>query len=126
MRGIDEKQASMVCLISPESVVPATHPIRRVKKLADEALAKLSPIFDAMYARGGRPSIPPERLLKSTLLMALFSVRSERMFCEQLGYNLMFKWFLDMGMTEPAFDPTVFTKNRDRLLRHDVAGEFFR
>jgi transposase len=116
----------MLCLMSPESVVPADHPIRRVKVLADEALARLSSTFDAMYASTGRPSIPPERQLKAMLLMALYTVRSERMFCEQLGYNLLFRWFLDMDMVEPAFDPTVFTKNRQRLLDHDVAGEFFR
>jgi transposase len=126
MRGTDTKQASMLCLMSPESVVPADHPIRRVKLLADEALAKLSPTLDAMYASTGRPSIPPERLLKAMLLMALYTVRSERMLCEQLGYNLLFRWFLDMDMVEPAFDATVFTKNRQRLLDHDVAGEFFR
>ena len=76
----------------------------------------MSSVFDAMYAPIGRPSIPPERLLKSTLLMALYTVRSERQFCEQLDYNLLFRWFLDMDMTEPSFDPTVFTKNRNRLL----------
>jgi transposase len=126
MRGTETKQSSMLCLVSPESVVPERHPIRRVKALADEALAGLSATFDAMYASVGRPSIPPERQLKAMLLMALYTVRSERMFCEQLGYNLLFRWFLDMDMVEPAFDPTVFTKNRQRLLEHDVAGEFFR
>ncbi len=94
--------------------------------MADDALAQLSPIFDAMYAEGGRPSIPPERLLKSMLLMALYTVRSERQFCEQLDYNLLFRWFLDMDMVEESFVPTVFTKNRDRLIAHDVAGEFLR
>ena len=126
MRGTDTKQSSMLCLMSPESVVPAEHPIRRIKVLADEALAKLSPTFDAMYASTGRPSIPPERQLKAMLLMALYTVRSERMLCEQLAYNMLFRWFLDMDMVEPAFDATVFTKNRERLLTHDVAGEFFR
>ena len=126
MRGKDTKQSSMLMLISPESRVPGTHPLRAIKKLADEALAKLSPVFDAMYAADGRPSIPPERLLKSMLLMALYTVRSERQFCEQLDYNLLFRWFLDMDMVEPAFVPTVFTKNRDRLIAHDVAGEFLR
>jgi transposase len=90
MRGQQTKQSSMLCLISPESAVPTDHPIRRVKALADEALASLSPLFDEMYGGTGRPSIPPERLLKATLLMALYTVRSERMFCEQLGYNLLF------------------------------------
>lgn len=86
----------------------------------------MSPTFDAMYAGTGRPSIPPERPLKASLLMALYSVRSERQFCEQLGYTLLFRWFLDMDMVEPTFDATTFTKNRERLLAHDVAGEFFR
>jgi transposase len=125
MRGENTKQSSMLMLMSPESRVPATHPVREVKRLADAALAKLSPVFDAMYSTVGRPSIPPERLLKAMLLMALYTVRSERQFCEQLDYNLLFRWFLDMDMTEASFDATVFTKNRDRLVEHDVAGQFF-
>jgi transposase len=125
MRGTDSKQATMLTLISPEKRVPANHPLRPIKKLAEEALAKLSPLFDEMYSAVGRPSIPPERLLKSTLLMAFYTVRSERLFCEQLGYNLLFRWFLDMDTVEDGFDPTVFTKNRKRLLEHDVAREFF-
>ena len=126
MRGEDKKQSSMLMLMSPETRVPQTHPLRAIKQLADGALAQLSPVFDAMYADGGRPSIPPERLLKSMLLIALYSVRSERQFCEQLEYNLLFRWFLDMDMVEESFVPTVFTHNRDRLLVHDVAGEFLR
>jgi transposase len=114
----------MLCLMSPEGRVPPTHPLRGIKKLADAALAKLSPVFDEMYAEGGRPSIPPERLLKSMLLIALYTVRSERLFCEQLDYNLLFRWFLDMDMVEESFVATVFTKNRDRLIAHDVAREF--
>lgn len=106
-------------------MVPERHPIRRIKKLADDCLAQLSATFDRMYSSTGRPSIPPERLLKASILMALYSVRSERQFCEQLGYNLLFRWFLDMDMVEPTFDATTFTKNRERLLAHDVAGEFF-
>ncbi len=116
----------MLMLMSPESRVPTNHPIRRIKKLADDALAKLSPVFDEMYSGTGRPSIPPERLLKATLLMALYTIRSERQFCEQLDYNLLYRWFLDMDMTESSFDATVFTHNRERLIAHDVAGEFFR
>ena len=116
----------MLMLMSPESRVPANHPIREIKRLADAGLAQLSSVFDQMYSSVGRPSIPPERLLKSMLLMALYTVRSERQFCEQLDYNLLYRWFLDMDMEEPSFDPTVFTKNRDRLVAHDVAGEFFR
>lgn len=126
MRGKDAKQSSMLCLMSPEGMVPERHPARRIKKMADECLATMSPTFDAMYAGTGRPSIPPERLLKASLLMALYTLRSERQFCEQLGYNLLFRWFLDMDMVEPTFDATTFTKNRERLLAHDVAGEFFR
>src|SRR5438132_6143979 len=122
MRGTETKQSSMLCLMSPEERVPSDHPLRRIKALAGAALRELSPTFDAMYSATGRPSIPPERLLKSTLLMALYSVRSERMFCEQLDYNLLYRWFLDMDMVEPSFDATAFTHNRTRLLAHDVAG----
>lgn len=126
MRGKDTKQSSMLCLMSPEERVPAAHPLRSIKKLADSALAELSPVFDEMYAKSGRPSVPPERLLKSMLLMALYSVRSERQFCEQLEYNLLFRWFLDMDMIESAFVATVLTHNRERLLEHEVAERFFR
>lgn len=125
MRGFDSKQSSMLCLISPESVVAAEHPLRRIKKLVDVTLEGLSPGFDAMYADFGRPSIPPERLLKATLLMAFFSVRSERLFCEQLDYNLLFRWFLNMDMTEAGFDPSTFSKNRQRLIEADIAKSFF-
>jgi transposase len=125
VRGRDDKQTSMVVLLSPESRVPQDHPIRRVKRLVDEALRALTKTFDRMYSRIGRPSIPPERLLKSSLLMALYSVRSERLFCEQLDYNLLFRWFLDMSMEEPSFDPSVFTKNRQRLMDHEVAAALF-
>jgi len=107
-------------------VVPAKHALRRVKQLADAVLSTLSPTFDAMYSAIGRPSIPPERLLKATVIMALYSVRSERLLCEQLGYNLLFRWFLDMDMIEPAPDHSTFSRNRERLLEHDVAGRFFR
>jgi len=115
----------MLALMSPEEMVPKDHPVRRIKKLADEALAKLSPTFDAMYADGwGRPSIPPETLLKSMLLIALYSVRSERQFCERLRYDLLFKWFLDMSMIDEPFDASSFSRNRDRLLEHEVAHRF--
>jgi transposase len=126
MRGENTKQSSMLMLMSPESRVPQGHPLRSIKKLADAALAELSPVFDRMYATVGRPSIPPERLLKSMLLMALYTVRSERQFCEQLDYNLLFRWFLDMDMEGESFDPSTFTKNRDRLVGSDAAGDFFR
>ncbi|MFZ6186191.1 transposase, partial [Nannocystis pusilla] len=100
MRGTKVPQSSMICLVSPESRIPEGHPLRAVKKLVDAALKDLAPVFEDMYSNIGRPSIPPESLLKATLLMALFSVRSDRMFCVQLGYNLLFQWFLDMDMTE--------------------------
>jgi transposase len=93
--------------------------------MADGVLAELSPTFDEMYSRVGRPSIPPERLLKSQILMALYTVRSDRHFCEQLDYNLLFRWFLDMNVDEPTFDASSFSRNRERLLEHDVAGKFF-
>ena len=125
MRGKDTKQATMLSVLTPERRVPPNHPLRVVKKLADAALVELSPTFSAMYSAVGRPSIPPERLLKASLLMALYTVRSERLFCEQLDYNILFRWFLDMNMDEPSFVPTVFTKNRKRLIDHDVASRFF-
>lgn len=116
----------MITLRNPEDFVPQGHPIRAVKKLADAALREMSPLFDAMYSERGRPSIPPEVLLKSSLLMALYSVRSERLFCEQLGYNLLFRWFLDVPMEGEPFDASTFSKNRVRLMDHDVARAFFK
>lgn len=115
----------MLSLRSPEERVPKDHPLREVKQLADEALATLSPVFDGMYSKLGRHSIPPERLLKASLLMALHSVRSERLFCEQLDYNLLYRWFLDMNLEEKSFDHSTFSFNRERLLKHEVAEQFF-
>jgi len=125
MRGRRNPQITMLAFIDLEERVPTVHPLRTIKRLADEALADLSSTFDEMYARDGRPSIPPERLLKASLLIALYSVRSERAFCEELEYNLLFRWFLDMDPIEPSFDPTVFTKNRERLLKHEVGQQLF-
>jgi len=96
----------MLCLVSPEAAVPAEHPLRAIRVLADAALRSLSRVFDRMYAKAGRPSVPPERLLKGPLLIALYSIRSERQLCEQLQSNLRFRWFLDMDLLEPAFDAT--------------------
>ena len=124
MRGADEKQGSMFSVVSPERRIPMDHPLRRIKAMADEILGGLSSTFDAMYSTVGRPSIPPERLLKSQILMALYTVRSDRQFCEQLDYNLLFRWFLDMSADEPTFDASSFSRNRERLLEHDVAGQF--
>ena len=126
MRGHDRPQTTMLTLVNPEKRVPANHAIRLIKALAEVALKELSPLFEQMYSEVGRPSIPPERLLKASLLMALYTVRSERMFCEQLDYNLLFRWFLDMNWDEPGFDHSTFSRNRTGLLEHDVAGEFFR
>lgn len=125
MRGADDKQGSMFSVVSPERRIPVDHPLRRIKAMADEILSELSATFDAMYSKVGRPSIPPERLLKSQILMALYTVRSDRQFCEQLDYNLLFRWFLDMNADEPTFDASSFSRNRDRLLDHDVAAKFF-
>ena len=125
MRGRQDPQVTMLAFIDLETRVPTDHPLRVIKMLADQALKALSPDLDRMYANVGRPSIPPERLLKSSLLIALHSVRSERAFCEQLDYNLLFRWFLDMNLIEPSFDATTFTKNRERLLRHGVGQALF-
>jgi transposase len=116
----------MLVVINPEQRVPKGHPLRHIKALADAALAQVSPLFDEMCSTVGRPSIPPERLLKASLLMALHTVRSERLFCEQLDYNFLFRWFLDLEADEASFDHSTFSRNRARLLEHEVAGEFFR
>jgi len=126
MRGEGRRQRSMLMVIDLEQRVPKEHPLRRIKQLTEAVLEELSAIFDQMYSAVGRPSIPPERLLKASLLMALYTVRSERLLCEQLEYNLLFRWFLDMELDEPSFDHSSFTTNRERLLEHEVAGEFFR
>ncbi|HTW88539.1 MAG TPA: IS5 family transposase [Candidatus Binataceae bacterium] len=125
MRGEERRQRAMLMILEPGERVPGEHPLRRVKELADAALRQLSPLFDEMYSAIGRPSIPPERLLKASLLMALYTLRSERLFCEQLDYNLLFRWFLDMDVAAPSFDHSTFSRNRARLLEHDVAREFF-
>lgn len=124
MRGGKNEQSSMLVLMSPETLIPVEHPARRIKKLSDECLAGLSPLFDEMYAKTGRPSIPPERLLKSLLLMCFYSISSERMFCERLRYDMLFRWFLDMSMVDDPFDASSFSRNRDRLLEHEVAHRF--
>jgi transposase len=124
MRGTNDGQASMLVLMSPETLVPERHPAREMKRLADECLRELTSVFDEMYARVGRPSIPPERLLKSMLLMAMYSMASERMFCERLRYDLLFRWFLDMSMVDEPFDASSFSRNRERLLEHEVAHRF--
>ena len=126
MRGEERQQRSMLMVMNVEQRIPREHPLRRIKQLAEAVLQELSPIFDQMYSGTGRPSIPPERLLKASLLMGLYTVRSERLFCEQLDYNLLFRWFLDLELDESSFDHSSFSANRKRLLEHAVAEEFFR
>ena len=125
MRGPAERQTTMLLGVTTDDLVPADHPIRRMRPIVERALATLAPAFARMYAAGGRPSIPPEHLLKASLLIALYSVRSERQFCERLQYDLLFKWFLDLNIADPAFDASTFSKNRERLMAHDVAARFF-
>ncbi len=124
MRGEREKQVTMLSLVTADDLVPKDHPIRQIKPMVDKSLTELSPEFAKMYSGTGRPSIPPEHLLKACLLIALFSVRSERQFCERLRYDLLFKWFLDMNIIDPAFDASTFSKNKERLLEHDIARKF--
>ena len=124
MRGNSEMQVTMLSLVTADQLVPEDHPIRQIKPIVDNALRELSPTFTRMYAETGRPSIPPEHLLKACLLIALYSVRSERQFCERLQYDLLFKWFLDMNIVDPSFDASTFSKNKERLLEHEVARVF--
>src|ERR1700693_85981 len=126
MRGEERQQRPMLMVLNLEHRVPQEHPLRRIKQLAETVLQRLSASFDRMYSATGRPSIPPERLLKASLLMALYTVRSERLLCEQLDYNLLFRWFLDMELDEASFDHSSLSANRKRLLEHEVAGAVFR
>ena len=125
MRGDDREPAALFSYISTEARVPADHPLRAIRQLVDDILQQMSPEFDALYAAGGRPSIPPERLLRAQLLQMFYTVRSERLLMEQLDYNILFRWFVGLELDEPIWDPTVFTKNRDRLLTQAVAQRFF-
>ena len=125
MRGSSERQLAMLTSLSAEDLIPSDHPIRRIRKIVDVVLAELDGEFDQMYATKGRASVPPEALLKATILMALYSMRSERAFCERLNYDLLFKWFLDLPIDAKAFDATTFSKNRQRLLSHEIADRFF-
>ena len=125
MRGTSDQQIESLVALTPEDLVPQEHPIRRIKPLADRVLQELSPTFSRMYAKRGRPSVPPEHLLKASLLIALYSVRSERQFCERLTYDMLFRWFLDLNIRGGSFDQSTFAKNRTRLLAHEVTGRFF-
>ncbi len=124
MRGRDERDEGLFSYVRLEERVPSDHPLRAVRALTDEALAALNGRLKALYSQTGRPSIPPEHLLRATLLQAFFSVRSERLLMEQIDYNLLFRWFVGLPMDAEVWHPTVFTKNRDRLLEADVAREF--
>src|SRR5207249_2229552 len=126
MRGDDqEQQGAMWSYVPMERRIPADHPLRRMRPMVDGLVQELSPRFDELYSRVGRPSIAPEKLLRALLLQVLYTVRSERMLMEQLDYNLLFRWFVGLNMDDPIWDPTVFTKNRERLLEGDVAQAFF-
>src|SRR5918911_101375 len=125
MRGHVDPQGSMFSYFSPESRVPADHPLRTIKAYADTTLKRLSSKLDALYADSGRPSIPPERLLKASLLIALYTVRSDRLFCEMLDYNILFRWFLDMDLEQPGLDQSNFSRLRERLVQEDLARAFF-
>ena len=124
MRGDDQQQNHMFSYLSPESRVRKDHPLRAIRTLVDEVLTQLSPRFDTMYARVGRPSIAPEKLLRAQLLQMLYSIRSERLLMEEIDYNLLFRWFVGLNADDEVWDATTFTKNRDRLLEADVAQEF--
>jgi transposase len=125
MRGKDTQQSAMFSYLSPEDRVPSNHPLRSMRRMVDQALAALSPEFDRLYENFGRPSIAPEKLLRALLLQVLYSVRSERLLMEQLEYNLLFRWFVGLNMDDAVWVPTVFSKNRDRLLEGDIAQKFF-
>ena len=125
MRGKSQAQPEFLTIIHLNQRVPGDHPLRAIKARVDKILAKLSALFDQLYSAEGRPSIPPEQLLKSRLLIALYSVRSERLYCEQLAYNLLWLWFLDRDLDEGSFDPTVFTHNSERVLSAEAAKLFF-
>jgi transposase len=125
MRGADEQPGSMFSYVSLEERVPPDHPLRAIRRITDRALERLSPRFGTLYINFGRPSIPPEKLLRALLLQALYTIRSERQLMEQLDYNLLFRWFVGLGLDDAVWSPTTFTKNRDRLLDGDIAAAFF-
>jgi transposase len=124
MRGVDEQTGALFSYLSPEGLVPLDHPLRPIRLLVNQALARLSPAFDKLYPASGRASIAPEKLLRALLLQAFFGVRSERQLMEQVSYNMLFRWFIGLSMDAPVWDVTVFTKNRERLLDGDVAVGF--
>src|SRR6185437_15806778 len=126
MRGVDHQRGHLGGYVDPEAMVPPDHPLRQIRPLVNAALERLSPDFAQLYSLTGRPSIPPEQLLRALLLQAFFTVRSERQLMEQLAYNILFRWFVGLSIEAPVWDATVFTRNRDRLLEGDIAYGFLR
>src|ERR1700683_2602819 len=124
MRGSDQDQSAMYSYLSPEERVRKDHPLRGIREQTEEIFLRMSPLFDAMYAEGGRPSIAPEKLLRAQLLQMLYSVRSERLLMEEIDYSILYRWFVGLNLDERVWDATSFTKNRDRLLEAEVAEEF--
>lgn len=125
MRGDDQRQSEMFSYMSLEQRVPPDHPLRAIRMVVDELLRAMNKEFEGLYASSGRPSVPPERLMRAVLLQIFYSVRSERMLMEQLDYNLLFRWFVGLEMDEPVWNHAVFSKNRDRLLNQEIARQFF-
>ena len=125
MRGDDPKHEHMFSYVTPEQRVRGDHPLRPIRRMTDAALVRLSPRFERLYSTTGRPSIPPEKLLRALLLQILYSVRSERLLMEELDYSVLYRWFVGLSMDDPIWDATTFTKNRDRLLNGDIADAFF-
>src|SRR3981081_2200662 len=124
-RGDDPRHDGMFSYITPDARVRPDHPLRPIRRMTDAALAQLSPRFDRMYSKVGRPSIPPEQLLRALLLQMLYSIRSERLLMEELDYNILYRWFVGLSLDDAVWDATTFTKNRDRLLDGDVGNRFF-
>src|SRR5450756_1035160 len=125
MRGDDVQQEAMFSYLSPEARVPQDHPLRPIRKMVNQALAELDGEFQAMYSSEGRPSIPPENLMRALLLQVFYTIRSARLLMEQLDYNLLFRWFVGLSMDNEVWDHSTFSKNRERLIASDVAGLFF-
>lgn len=125
MRGSDEQTSHMFSYVVPEQRVRQDHPLRAIRRMTDEVLARLSPRFERMYSDMGRPSIPPEQLLRALLLQSLYTIRSERLLMEEIDYSILFRWFVGLGMDDEIWSPTTFSKNRDRLLQGDIAAAFF-
>jgi len=124
MRGEDRESGALFSYVSCEARVPSDHPLRAIRAIVDEALEVLSPQFEGLYSRIGRPSIPPEKLMRALLLQAIYSIRSERQLMEQLDYNLLFRWFVGLSLDAPVWDASVYSKNRDRLIEGEIAGRF--